>query len=351
MQSHRITQKSGRSGGFNAAKQDIIAPVVKASGAIIVHRALEQHVAGYQVEALSPYWGLCPPLLSMRGRTSCAITHSTPELGPWHVHPDSDLVATFHGYYLDEEFINGSSWSRRIFYRYILSAAIKAALKRARYITAVSKFTADLVRQHHDVQNRLVLIPNGVDASLFKPAQKIHADTINILFAGNPTRNKGAGHLAALSQELPEGVVLQYTSGMRKSSVIDPGRSQKLVSMPPRNHEDMPKLYQQADILFFPTRREGMSLVVLEAMACGLPVVASRCASLPELVDHGKGGFLFEMDNRRQMLGFLSQLIRDSSMRAEMGAYNREKILADYTLQKTVHGYKQVFTACNKGHN
>jgi L-malate glycosyltransferase len=337
-----------KSHASNDLNHKIFAPIVRGSGAIVIHKALQDHISGYCVQSLSPYWGLCPPCLALRRWPASAITHSSPDLGPRVGHPDSDLVTTFHGYYLDSEFIANSSQLRRIFYRSILTSAVKAALRRAKFITAVSQFTADLVQRHHNVGNRLVLIPNGVDTTLFKPAQKQYTGLINILFAGNPTLNKGAEHLTALSKELPEGTVLQYTIGMRSSAIVYPGSSGKLISLPGRSHEEMPPLYQQADILFFPTRREGMSLVVLEAMACGLPVVATRCSSMPELVDSGKGGFLFEMDNRMQMLDYLLRLIRDPALRAEMGTYNRHKIMAKFTLQKMISGYQEVFAACNK---
>ena len=68
----------------------------------------------------------------------------------------------------------------------------------------------------------------------------------------------------------------------------------------------MHKVYQQSDILFFPTLREGFGLVVAEAMACGLPVVTTDCSSLPELIDHGKGGYLCEPNNLEDMIGRIS---------------------------------------------
>jgi glycosyltransferase involved in cell wall biosynthesis len=56
--------------------------------------------------------------------------------------------------------------------------------------------------------------------------------------------------------------------------------------------EEMPHRYQEMDILLMPKVREGLSLTVLEAMACALPVIVSNCSSLPEQIDDVKGGFL-----------------------------------------------------------
>ena len=325
----------------------VTSPVVSGSGVMVVHRALESRLPGYFVDPLSPYWGLVPPMLALRKLIPAPITHTLPELGAGIAHPDSTLVVTFHNYYLDTEMLAAASPAQRVFYKSLMASAVRSSLSRAKWVTAVSRFTADKVARHHDLGERLVLIRNGVDTGLFSPAERDTGQPVRVLFAGNPTRRKGAGHLAALAEALPDDAVLQYTVGLRDSATGVVAESEKLVAIPRRTHEEMPELYRQADILFFPTRREGLSLVALEAMACGLPVVATRCSSMPELVDHGKGGFLFEMDNRSQMLDYLTRLVKDPGLRKEMGNYNREKVLEQFPMNKMVEGYRQIFSSCD----
>lgn len=330
-----------------AADPSVIrAPVVSGSGVMLVHRSLEAGIPDYHVDPLSPWAGLVPPLLQIRPSPLCVITHAQPELGPWVAYRDSTLVATFHSYSLDAELLAVMNRRQRLLHQYMIGPVVAASLKRARWITAVSDFTAALVSRHHRVGKRLVVIKNGVDGSIFRPTPSAQHDSVNILFAGNPRRLKGSHHLEALAGCLPDRVFMQYTTGLRSSGVDVPSPTAKLIAIPRRSHEQMPGLYQQADVLFFPTVREGLSLAVLEAMACGLPIVATRCSSMPELVEHGKGGFLFDMDDREQMLQYLLKLAGDPGLRAEMGAYNREKILARFTLQGMVDGYREVFSAC-----
>jgi glycosyltransferase involved in cell wall biosynthesis len=340
-------EDSGQTGDIHIVQTpSISAPTVTGSGVMIVHRSLERAISGYRVDPLSPWTGLAPLLLQLRPSRSCAITHAQPELGPWVADRESTLVATFHSYSLDPELLEWMTPQQRMVHRLMIAPAVAAFLKRAKWITAVSDFTAGLVVHHHRVGKRLVVIKNGVDSSIFRPMPAAQRDSVNILFAGNPRRLKGTHHLEALADLLPDGVSVQYTSGLRSSGVDIPSKKAKLTAMPRRSHTQMAELYQQADILFFPTLREGLSLAVLEAMACGLPIVATRCSSMPELVEHGKGGFLFDMNDRGQMLQYLLKLAGDPVLRAEMGAYNRERVLARFTLQQMLNGYQEVFSAC-----
>jgi L-malate glycosyltransferase len=332
----------------NALAPSIHSPIVSGSGVAVIHRQLQAAWPNdYQVEELSPYWGVFPPLLRTRRPGPARITHSLPELGPWSAAPGSDLVATFHNYYLDREILDQSSLAQRIYYRGILAPTIAASLRRAKWITAVSRFTAGLVRQFHPVGERLVIVRNGIDTDRFAPSERSETRPVTILFAGNPTRRKGSEHLLALARELPPGVRMQYTVGMRNSAIASIQPDPRLEPIARRDHADMPDVYAGADVLFFPTRREGFGLVVAEAMACGLPVVATNCSSIPELVVHGKGGFLFEPDDRRQMYRYLEQLSRDPGLREEMGAFNRDRILAEFPISRMIAGYAEVFAACS----
>ena len=80
------------------------------------------------------------------------------------------------------------------------------------------------------------------------------------------------------------------------------------------------------DILLMPTVREGLSLAVLEAMSCGLPVVASNCSSLPEQIDEGLGGFLCPVGDVNMFAERLNYLADSPKIRKNMGQYNREKV-------------------------
>ena len=83
--------------------------------------------------------------------------------------------------------------------------------------------------------------------------------------------------------------------------------------------------YRLADVLLFPSALEGFGFTVAEAMACGVPVVASNRGSLPELVVDGEGGFLVAPDRPADLVAATVRLVRDADLRARLGAANTER--------------------------
>ena len=97
------------------------------------------------------------------------------------------------------------------------------------------------------------------------------------------------------------------------------------------------------DILLMPTVREGFGLAVAEAMACGLPVVASDCSSIPELIDDGKGGYLCPIGDVDAFAEKINLLAESPTLRREMGEYNRTKVEKLFTLDRMVKNYQALF--------
>jgi glycosyltransferase involved in cell wall biosynthesis len=110
----------------------------------------------------------------------------------------------------------------------------------------------------------------------------------------------------------------------------------------------MHELYQKADLLLFPTRREGFGLCVAEAMACGLPVVSTRCSAIPELVDEGRGGFLLPPGDVTGMSRAVNRLLGDPVLRADLGSHNRERALRDFSLLRMLQDYQELFSTVRR---
>jgi glycosyltransferase involved in cell wall biosynthesis len=86
-----------------------------------------------------------------------------------------------------------------------------------------------------------------------------------------------------------------------------------------------------------------MGVVSMEAMACGLPVISSNIHGIPELIEHGKTGFLCEPNDYQKIAEYLEILIKNPGVRKEMGNLGRQKIKKDFNLEKEVGKLISVF--------
>ncbi len=213
---------------------------------------------------------------------------------------------------------------------------------------------------------KYVIIPNGVDLSHFNPQvapiERFKDGKINILFVGRMERRKGLDYLLRAYADLKE------ENANIRLIVVGPGKRlrqgyERLV----RNrdikdvefegsvsYEDLPRYYKTADIYCSPaTGYESFGIVLLEAMALGKPVVASRIEGYRRVVTHNHDGILVPPKNTRELARALKKLITDENLRLKMGRqgietaknYDWEKIalqiLAFYQ-QVINHNSKQV---------
>ena len=319
----------------------IYSPITTGSGAFIVHEQLSRHIENYRIQKISPRLSLFPFLCRISAQNA-DITHTLPDLGPWVLPAHTRNIITFHNYYLDSEWKRHCSGAQSLYYSSLLKYYVNQSVKKAHQITAVSYNTADLIKKDIPSIKNVTVIRNGVDCKLFSPANRDSSNnTIKLLFAGNPTKRKGISSLTRIAAELPENITLRCTEGLRKHA--DSHSHPNIEWIERRPHEKMSEIYNASDILFFPSYREGLSLVLLEAMACGLPVVTTNISSMPELIEHGKGGFLYEPNDIKQAMSYINQLAKNKTLRLEMGTYNRQRIEAEFTLTRMIRDYNDLF--------
>ncbi|HEX6035991.1 MAG TPA: glycosyltransferase family 4 protein, partial [Anaerolineales bacterium] len=106
-----------------------------------------------------------------------------------------------------------------------------------------------------------------------------------------------------------------------------------------QSREGLMKCYQQANIFLFPSRHEGMPNAMLEAMASGLPVIASCIAGNEELVVEGETGYLVPSENVESLQTALKELLIDPAAREHMGMASRRHVEANYSWESTAQQY------------
>ncbi|MDX1409574.1 MAG: glycosyltransferase family 4 protein [Saprospiraceae bacterium] len=316
------------------------------NGAYIVHKMLERELPGYRLCSYSPYWTLFPPSLYSlcRKRIGKAdLIHTVPDHGLFFTANKVPLVLTFHNFVLDSFMQGYSTPLQRIHYRTDLCWFINASLRRAAVITSVSRYTADLVRKELGFAGDIRIINNGVDTNMFTPAVAGSSDggPLRVLFAGNLTRRKGADLLPEIARQVNAGIRIICTSGLRTQVMLPESETlHQLGSIP---YSDMPALYRSVDVLLLPSVREGFPLAVVEAMASGLPVIATDCSSLPELIDEGRGGYLCPAGDARYFSEKLNELADSPGLCKQMGDYNRARAEQEFMLENMVRKYQDLF--------
>jgi alpha-maltose-1-phosphate synthase len=159
----------------------------------------------------------------------------------------------------------------------------------------------------------------GIDLERYRPAAHRPRERPRILFVGGRFAEKGGDDLlAALADGLGESVELDLVTPAEVPQ--RPGvRVHRLGPSDPL----LLDLQQQADLLCLPTQRDAVPWVVLEAMACGTPVLATRVGGIPDLVEEGRAGMLLPHGDPRALAQGLQALLADPQRLAAMGARAR----------------------------
>ena len=313
------------------------------NGAYILHKMLEKRMPNYMVRGYNPYLTIIPFSLPWAAPVKGAdLIHTAPDYGLFFSSRKIPTVVTVHHYMCDGKMDSYSSVIQKIHYRTDLKWFIKKSIALATVLNAVSHYSANHIKKELHLHQKVQVIYNGIDEAFFTPSRnKRKFSSVNVLFCGNLIRRKGAHWLPSIADNFKKGINIHYTSGLNKS--FSRVKNKNIINLGQIPYEAMPEVYQQHDILIAPTVREGFGLAIAEAMACGLPVVASDCSAIPELIDDGMGGFLCPVGDVKAFANKINLLADSPKLRYEMGEYNRAKVEKMFTLDRMVKEYQDLF--------
>lgn len=210
---------------------------------------------------------------------------------------------------------------------------------------------------------KIGVVPNGVDANKFRPMDKnkirkrlnLPLDKRIILFVGYLWPIKGLNYLIdaipGIVKKRPNSLFLFIGQGHLKNKMIKKCRrydvEKNVRFLGGKEHDEIPIWLNASDMLILPSLSEGRPNVVLEAMACGIPVIATRVGGTPELVENGFNGVLVEPKDSGGIKNGILTLLADECLRERMGRNGREKILRDRLTwekyaEKTIEVYGRV---------
>jgi N-acetyl-alpha-D-glucosaminyl L-malate synthase BshA len=222
-------------------------------------------------------------------------------------------------------------------------------------VSAVSEFLREETLRVFRVEREIEVISNFVDTSVFVPRPDLKAR--------NPLSEEGVPVLIHASNLRPVKNVNRVVEVFAAVRAVRPCRLALVGDGPERNpaqrlaeklgvasdvlflgnQESTEELLAMSDLLLLPSESESFGLVALEAMSCGLPVIASRRGGLPEVVADGTTGLLFEPDDVAAMAEAALSLLADPARARSMGEQARRIARERYCISCVIDDYIDLY--------
>jgi glycosyltransferase involved in cell wall biosynthesis len=230
--------------------------------------------------------------------------------------------------------------------------ALVFALKRCDRVVCNSQIAAQHLRDNGIPQSSLVVIPNALPEHAFSQprsgVEKRNDVRIGVIGRMNhPVKNQELflRAVALLSPRYPQASFILVGDGSRRPRLEQMARE---LGLEGRTHFlgqrlDIGEVLASLDISVLPSASESLSNVILESMAAGKPVVATRVGGNPELVSDGQSGFLVSPDDEVELAAALERLILQPSLRDELGQRGRGRARAGFSLSSVATKYLELY--------
>lgn len=257
------------------------------------------------------------------------------------------VIAIAHGW-------TGATWKVRV-----NETLDRLSLRWMDQVVCVSEAQAVKVRQAGVAANKVVVIRNAVGADAFAKADPAYRDKLATLFdkppgyvigaAGRLSPEKGfdlfVQAAARLSRESGSvGFVIFGDGPLRNSlreQIVAHGLQSKCILAGFR--ADVHKYFPYLDLVVVPSRTEGLPVVLLEAMAAGVPVVAASVGGIPEVIDNGISGYLVAPGDPIALAHRLGDALNDESHRIGIGKKGRQVVEERFSTRVQGEAYQEVF--------
>jgi glycosyltransferase involved in cell wall biosynthesis len=219
---------------------------------------------------------------------------------------------------------------------------------------ACSNWLKDLAKKSPlTTDHTVVSIPNPIDTEYYYPKDKIDVRKKMrlpihkkiVLFAAVKTsdKRKGTDYLIEASR-----IIKQHTDNVLFLIAGNNGKEiENRLALPAQSMgfvapENMPDVYNAADVFVTPSLQENLPNTIMEAMACGTPCVGFRIGGIPEMIDHLETGYIAEYKNADDLAKGLFWTLFEADTKT-LSANAREKTLKAYTQEKIAEQYKKIY--------
>ena len=258
---------------------------------------------------------------------------------------------------------SGYAHYRKRYSRPVRHLMFSALLRLADRVVVVNEELEEMVRGMGIPGTRVVRIPNGVDTNSFYPVTVeckeatrnrlgLPSDKVICVYLGRFQRKKGVDILVRGWAVLPKDVRARALLVLVGGGAQSEGLRGLIASL---NIQDSVRMvafkssvrdyYWASDVFVLPSRTEGLSNAMIEAMACGLAVVASNVGGSAELVKEGVNGVTFASENVNELAQRVHLVVTKGRLRSSLGEQARRTVTTRFRLEATVDQIQEVYQA------
>jgi glycosyltransferase involved in cell wall biosynthesis len=239
-----------------------------------------------------------------------------------------------------------------------LRMQVRVARQLPAVLTVSANSRLDIHAQMQVPLERLTIVPVGVDHEVFRPYPDVvkkpgrlmvtsSSDVpmkglVPLLEAVAKLRTEREIELRVIGQPQPKGRVAAALDRLGLTDIV--------TTTTGVTDEELARMYGEAEVAVVPSLYEGFSLPAIEAMACGVPVVATTGGALPEVVGKdGETGLLVEPNNPEALVGAIRRLLDDAALCDRLGQAGRERVMERFTWEVTARGTSACYDAILRG--
>ena len=228
-----------------------------------------------------------------------------------------------------------------------LGMQIRVAQELPTVVTVSESSKGDIAAQMKVPLERMTVVPVGVDHTVFRPrperAPGRGADHGDVLerrpHEGSGASARGGGQAADRTPRRAGGHRPAHRGGRVARTIERLGLADVVAAHSGISDDELAVLYAEAQVAVVPSLYEGFSLPAIEAMACGVPLVATTGGALPEVVGtDGETGLLVPPDDAEALAGGIRRIMDDPALAARLGAGGRDRVLGRFTWEATARG-------------
>ena len=243
------------------------------------------------------------------------------------------------------------NWPSRLWSMRVYAVLDRLVLRKFDKVIVVSDVVADILRRSGVASAKVARIPNGVDLDRFRsalPTLRLElglADSPVVGFVGRLVSEKGGAMLIRAAEQVltvwPKAMFVFVGEGPAyeewKALATELGINKHVIFAGAR--DNMPEVYASFDMLVLPSQIEALPMCLLEAMAAGRPVIATRVGAIPRLVLDNRTGLLLEPEDVSALKTAILRLLNDRNLAGQLGENGRAHVAEHFSAQLMAKTY------------